>query len=165
MQTSTAIKSLDLNFNSFLAGTRGSGPGLWALATAPADFPFGRQICGQICKWSKQFKEFWSFYFCPNWRVYKKQLKRKNTRKRAFFLFFLNKCFQKLGTAPQHLNVWSNFNPPRCPLLSLSGQRSPPHKRFHISLEMIRLDYVMETQYCWERSADFFQDQISDISY
>lgn len=45
MQTSTAIKALDLNFNSVSAGGEegegegGSGP--WASATAAADFPSG----------------------------------------------------------------------------------------------------------------------------
>lgn len=57
----------------------------------------------------------------------------------------------------------STLHVTRC--FSLSGQGSPPHKRFHISLELIWLDYVMEIQYCWERAADFFQVQISDISY
>lgn len=110
MQTATAIKRLDLHFNSLSApggrGEGGAGSGPWA-----SDFPPSREANDQ--SGSTNFDLF--FYFCPNWRVYEKKLHVKS----AFFFLFVTAL---------HLGVRSNFNPPRYPLLFPSpGQGSPPH--------------------------------------
>lgn len=101
----------------------------------------GRQICGQICKWSEQFKEFGSFYFCPNWRVIRSNWKEKLLTESAFFLYIYYKPFQKPSTAPQHLNVRSYFYPPRYPLLSPLRPRIPSSQTipYFIRDDLVRL--------------------------